>query len=120
MDISLVKINLTKTELTKENLQRLITKANEESLELIIRCEHKDQFSNPYERESERLKSLLQFVEIGVDIEYNNDGYVVVEKKFLFALRSYKWRVIGKNVWYKSRGPLDFVTRFVKPKNTNA
>jgi hypothetical protein len=103
-------------ELTKENLQKLIIKANEESLQLIIKCEHKDQFSNPYEKESKRLTSLLQFVETGVDIKYNNDGYVIVEKKFLFALRSYKWKVIGKNIWYKSRGPSDFIERFVKEK----
>ena len=76
---------------------------------------HKDIVSDPYDREVERLKEIKVFVEAGVDFELDESGgTALVEGKFVYALRSHKWRVKGGSVWYRSRGASDFIKRFVK------
>jgi len=66
-----------------------------------------------HERELARLKAIKEFIETGVKFEETTDGILLVEDKFLFALRSFKWRVKGRNKWYRSGGPKSFVNRFV-------
>jgi hypothetical protein len=39
---------------------------------------------------------------------------VIVEERFVFTLISHKWRNVGKNVWYRSKGASDFIKRFVR------
>jgi len=66
-----------------------------------------------HERELDRLEAIKEFIETGVKFEETTDGILLVEDKFLFALRSFKWRVKGRNKWYRSGGPKSFVNRFV-------
>lgn len=71
-----------------------------------------------------RLRALLAFVKSGVKFKYDlpvncggylsMDGTVLIEDKFVFSLLSNKWKVVGKNVWYRSRGPTHFIERFVR------
>jgi hypothetical protein len=80
-----------------------------------------DDWNTFHERNVKRLNALLEFVRSDVRFKYELSdvimyGTVVVEDKFVFALISNKWKVIGKNVWYRSRGPSDFIKRFVKEK----
>lgn len=74
-----------------------------------------DSFNDPFEREVQRLEAMKVFVLADIDIKVGDDGgTVIVEDRFVYALRSKKWRNIGKNVWYKSRSPSDFIKLYVK------
>lgn len=74
-----------------------------------------DSFNDSFAREIQRLEALKVFVLAGVDFKVSDDGgTVVVEDKFVYALRSKKWRGVGKSVWYKSRSPSDFIKLYVK------
>ena len=77
--------------------------------------DHKLAYSNPHEREVERLKALLVFTKYDVNFEYDG-GTVLVNNKYIFACRSGKWRVKDHHIWYRSRGAKDFLERFVKAK----
>jgi hypothetical protein len=76
--------------------------------------EHKLQYSNPYSREVQRLQSLVDFESLGVYVVPHTDGTVLVEDKYVFSLRSYKWKAKSKGTWYRSRGVKDFVTNIIR------
>ena len=80
----------------------------------------RDNFNDPYEREIERLNVLRLFVEASIPFELDaSGGTILVEGKYVYALRSRKWRVKGTAVWYKTRSPADFVRRFSKKAAEN-
>jgi hypothetical protein len=85
--------------------------------QLKIECDemnyYKDQYSNSHEREIERLKSLIEFSKLPVDVSEYTDGSVLVNGVYVFTLRTHRWRVLNKNTWYKSKNAKDFVERFV-------
>ena len=108
-------------ELTEKKIKDLLEIEEE-------KCRLNDSDYNTYhERNIKRLKALLEFVKSGVKFKHDLSvefrdylsigGAVVVEDKFIYALISRKWKVIGKNVWYRSSGPLGFINKFVKDKN---
>lgn len=101
--------------LTIRNIDELI-KINEiESEKLGELYSHKDIYSDPYVREIKRLQTLKVLVESGVQFSLDNSGgSVIVEERFVFTLISHKWRNVGKNVWYRSKGASDFIKRFVR------
>jgi len=75
----------------------------------------RNNFNDPYEREIERLSVMRVFVEAGVPFELDaSGGTILIEGKYVYALRSRKWRVKGSAVWYRTRSPADFVKRFIK------
>jgi hypothetical protein len=72
-------------------------------------------FNSSYLREIERLEALKIFVKAGVNYELDKSGgTLIVDGRLVYALRSRKWRNVGKNVWYKSRSPSDFIRLYVK------
>lgn len=108
-----------------------ITEITEEKIKELLEIENKkmaldDSDWNTYHlRNYDRLKALLEIVKSGVKFKYDMefrwddsylsmDGTVLIEDKFIFALLSKKWKVVGKNVWYRSRGPTHFIERFVR------
>ena len=101
--------------LTIRNIDELIKLNEIESEKLGEICSHKDVYSDPYVREIKRLTTLRVLVESGVQFSLDNSGgSVIVEEKYVFTLISHKWRVIGKNVWYRSKGASDFIKRYVR------
>lgn len=71
---------------------------------------YNDSISDPYEREIHRLKIMKVFAEAGLQFDLDaSGGTALVEGKFVYALRSKKWRVKGKAVWYRTRSAKDFV-----------
>lgn len=97
-----------------------IDQAIEVSRRLSDSCEERNydklSYSNPYDRQIERLSSLKDFLQFDVKVEDLGNGTVLVNDKYIFALRSFKWKVKGKNTWYKSRDPEQFLTKYVKAK----
>ena len=101
--------------LTLTKIDELIKLNDAASHKLSERNYHKDVYSDPYEKEVDRLKTLRVLVESGVQFKLDNSGgAAVVEGRFVFTLISHKWRNVGKNVWYRSKGASDFIKRFVK------
>jgi hypothetical protein len=101
--------------LTIRNIDELIKLNEIESEKLGELCYHKDIYSDPFVREIKRLKTLRELVESGVQFSLDNSGgSVIVEERFVFTLISHKWRNVGKNVWYRSKGASDFIKRFVR------
>jgi hypothetical protein len=101
--------------LTLGKIDELIKLNETHSDEMHEARKHKDVYSDPFDKEVKRLKTLKVLVESGVRFKLDDSGgAVVVEDQYVFTLISHKWRVVGKNVWYKSKGVSDFLTRFVK------
>lgn len=101
--------------LTLQRIDELIKLNEAESDKLSERNYHKDVYSDSYAKEVERLKALRVFVESGVRFKSDSSGgTVIVEDRFVFTLISHKWRNVGKNIWYRSKGASDFIKRFVR------
>jgi hypothetical protein len=99
---------------TKESLKEAIRLAND----CEERNDHKLQYSNPYEREANRLRKLIQLIELTDTVEdYKNAGLVLIDGKFVVSLSNNKWRVIHKNKWYRHRSDLKhFVDNYIYKK----
>jgi len=70
-------------------------------------------------REAHRIEKIIKFLELDDDlkIEHESAGLVCINDKFIVSLASNKWRVKGKNVWYKHKNDLkDFVDRYILKK----
>ena len=74
---------------------------------------HKDQHGMGEWNELARLKSERDLILTGVAWEPFTAGTVLINNKFVFTLRSYKWRVQGKKTWYRSKGVKHFVDTYV-------
>lgn len=85
--------------------------------QLKIECDemnyHKDNYGNSHVGEIERIKSLIEFSKLPVQVSEFTNGSVLVNDKYVFVLRTHRWRVHKKNTWYKSKNAKDFVERFV-------
>jgi len=65
-------------------------------------------------KKERRFRAALDYFEkVGVSVYFHHQG-LEVEDNFVFSPKSYKWRKVGKGKWYRSRGPKDFVDRFVR------
>jgi len=62
-----------------------------------------------------RTEEALDFFKSrGVEVGWYGYGVLNINNVFAFSPKSYKWKRIGKNKWYYSRGPKDFYERFYK------
>lgn len=101
--------------MTLERIDELIKLNETRSDEIHEEKKHKDVYSDPFDKEIKRLKTLRVLVESGVRFRLDDSGgAVVVEDRYVFTLISHKWRVVGKNVWYRSKGASNFLKQFVK------
>lgn len=102
--------------ITPAHLSQLEDKLAEEaekSRACIKANDHKDQYSNPYAREVDRLQTIIAFVKTGVSVERTGGGLITVNGKYIVSLANPRWRVKGKNTWYWYKTPEDFVERYV-------
>jgi hypothetical protein len=85
------------------------------SAELEERCYDKLQYSNPYGRELERLASIKKFIPFAekVSVSDYKPGLIIVNNKFIVALRSNRWRVRGRNKWYSYNDINQLVTKYI-------
>ena len=70
-------------------------------------------YGNPAETEIMWVIKTIEFEKQGVKVEESNQG-LIIEDKFLIAIRRNRWKVIGKNTWYWYKDAEDFVKRYVK------
>ena len=81
-----------------------------------IKVYHKDNYGKGPWNELYRLKTERQLILTGVNWEHYKLGEVLIEGKFVYALKSEKWRVKGKKKWYWSKGVEHFVNNYVRNK----
>lgn len=79
------------------------------------RNDHKLQYSNPYSREIERLVVLLELLELPYNLHIDNygSGMFIINRRYIVAPRSGKWRVKGKNTWYWYKTPTNLVEKYI-------
>lgn len=102
--------------ITKSQIPQLEAKLADEAAKsqaCIKANDHKDQYSNPYAREVDRLQTIIEFVKTGVSVERTGGGLITVNGKYIVSLANPRWRVKGKNKWYWYKTPEDFVARYV-------
>jgi len=97
-----------------KTLEEKIAYNTEQAKKLDEKNDHKMQYSNPYEREVERLSSLAVLEQFDIDVKpYSLSGQVIINNKFVYVLRTGNWRVQGKTKWYYSKSPESFVRKYV-------
>ena len=74
------------------------------------------QYSNPYSREIERLRTVIAFIKSGVSVEDYISGLVLINGYYVVSLLGRKWRVKGKNKWYWFKNPEHLVNNYIVKK----
>ncbi len=73
--------------------------------------------NNHYDRDIYRVKTLIEFIELGVEFEDSVSGCIKIlrkgRKSLIYALMTGNWRNEGKNKWYRSGNVKKFVEKFV-------
>ena len=96
------------------DLEWLLIQAEKAAKECDKRNEHKMQYSNRHRREAQRIRKLIQLIQLcGVVEDYDN-GLALVNRKFIVSLADNNWRILGKNKWYRHKNDLKhFVDNYV-------
>jgi hypothetical protein len=71
------------------------------------------QYGQGESHELARLEAERELIISGVDWVYDEPGTVLINKKYIYALRSGRWRVKGKNKWYWSKNLTHFIKNYV-------
>ena len=101
-------------DITVEDIDKIIEDEQKKSIQLEKECYHKDIYSNPHDREINRLRTLRSFVKLTNHWEWYGNGTIILEDRIVYALCSGKWRNIYNNKWYLSKGAEDFYKRYLK------
>jgi len=102
---------------TKDNLPKL-RKLYDKHYKLGLEYDNDWNVGSDY-REAQRLEKVIRFLELEYDlkIEHGGSGLILINKKFIVSLASNKWKVKGKNVWYRHKNNLkDFVKKYILDK----
>jgi hypothetical protein len=81
----------------------------------------KDNINNPHGRELARLGVIRQLYILGVPWATYGQGLVLfndtkIGKPIIYAIQSGKWRVKGKQTWYRSGGVHKFIEKYIQDK----
>jgi len=95
--------NLIKDQKVKADAERLKYATND-----------KQEMSMREGRHLRNLTTLKEFVLTGAKIENYSAGLVIIDDKFIASLASNKWRVEGKNKWYRYKSPSQLVDKYVR------
>lgn len=78
---------------------------------------HKDYFGKGSWNELARLRVEKELILTGVEWSHHNEGMVIVENKYFYALKSGKWRVKGKQEWHTSKSLKHFIENTVREES---
>jgi len=94
----------------KEEIQEEINILRYKSSQYLKETEHKEYVNDSYAREARRLKLILEFIDLGFEVEREHHGLNI--GKILIAWNKKKWRQKGKGKWYWYSKPSDFITKY--------
>jgi len=102
------------------DLERIDKKIEEQKARVKLaeaRVEHKDHYGKAEWDELSRLKTERELILTEVKWDHHGAGLVLIEDKFIYALKSGKWKVKGKPAWYRSKSIEHFVSNYVRKTN---
>ena len=91
----------------------------EEKLHIAIENNwHRDYYGDSAQKEVARVTKLIKLVEHDLYVEDYKPGLVLIGGKFVVSLANNKWKISGRNVWYRHKKDLDhFVSNYIKDSN---
>lgn len=63
----------------------------------------------------DRMRKEIELIESGCSVENTHEG-LLVNNKYVVAVRKNRWKVAGKNVWYWYSDIPTFVKKYVETK----
>lgn len=90
--------------------------AQSEALRVDSENDHKMVYSNSAAREVERLSGQIALENAGFTTENTRPGVVLINGKWEVALRSWKWRKIGRPTWYPVKDAVSLYQKLVLNK----
>lgn len=75
---------------------------------------HSSYHNNPYRKDLQDLSYLEAAKEKGVEASLWKKGFLVIEGSFVYAIRSGKWRKVGKRKWYRSKSLEQLIDNYIK------
>jgi hypothetical protein len=97
-----------------ERIDEEIEKQREKVRLCEIRVYYKDQYGQGPWNELKRLISERELILTGISWEHYGSGTVLIDNKFVYALKSGKWSVLGKGTWYRSKNLNHFIENYVR------
>ena len=95
-----------------------IDKEIEKQMEVVrlaeIRVYDKDRYGKAPWNELNRLQQEREIILSGVKWKHHGSGTVLIDDKFIYALLTGKWSVLGKNKWYRSKSIKHFIDNYVR------
>jgi len=68
---------------------------------------------NQEKRDARTVESVFYFCLNGATVKRHHQG-IEVNGEFVFSPKTFKWRKVGRNKWYRSGGYAYFYERYVK------
>ena len=95
-----------------EEIAQIIIKQHEE------RSYHKEHVGKGPLKKAERLRAIVKIRRYSdsISTEYD-DYYCLMNDKFMYCLATGSWRIKGRNKWYMSKSPEDFIENYVLKDN---
>ena len=97
-----------------ERIDEEISKQRKEVELHEIRVYNKDQYGRGPWNELSRLITERELILTGISWEHYGSGTVLIDNKFIYALKSGKWSVLGKRTWYRSKNLNHFIENYVR------
>ena len=97
-----------------ERIDKEIEEQREEVRLHEIRVYYKDQYGHGPWNELSRLLEERELILMGINYEHYGSGTVLIDNKFIYALKSGKWKVSGKRTWYRSKNLSHFIENYVR------
>ena len=97
-----------------ERINKEIEKQEEAVRLAEIRVYHKDNYGKGPWNKLSRLIAERELILTGVSWEHYGSGTVLIDNKFIYALKSGKWSVLGRRTWYWSKNLDHFIENYVR------
>ena len=96
------------------DLEYLLIEARKRAKQCDIDNDHKMQYSNRHRREVHRIEKLIELIQLCGEVDDYDFGLALVNRKFIVSLADNKWRILGRNKWYRHKNDLKhFVDHYV-------
>ena len=97
-----------------ERIEKEIEKQREVVRLAEIRVYDKDRYGKAPWNELNRLQQEREIILSGVKWKHHGSGTVLIDDKFIYALLTGKWSILGKNKWYRSKSIKHFIDNYVR------
>lgn len=101
-----------------DNVQQLkaaLTRANKNYRDAYERWSASENGAGPPKHtDSDRISAMIAFEEHHLPYVETTDSIFLIKGKYYYVSTTGKWRVKGKQKWYRSKDVYQFITKYVK------